>query len=442
MTQLEAEDIEELTTELRSIQGAFNEVYHQRRGSYCKAQLELEGLDEIGRRLKFLVKLTKMRMQVNETAALEYEGFDMIKVHEIIDQVALPPYPPRSSWLEKLGHISISPEAGAGSSNVLIRRHAGRVGTTRVIYVTYSSATTRQAEKRAREELSWMSNCPYDTNIAKIFGVTKGPLLNGIVLTSALLSCEDFFHSVNDPAAWAKCFRELLSVQSYFNSSRGIYPLDVGVDPSGSVTVTPTNDSFAGRYLPHFLPYKKFPDPVTKTLSLAFVYPPKDFPWSAVLNQLVHAYGSFTLLKIYRVADNANAFPIPTILHWCESQVPPYTIDAGEVGVYSEEPRSSATGWIPIGHHRVARYQGPIIFCRKDKRSGTPHPAAVANINGWITYELSHCLGLLAWVSDTPLDSSLGWKEFVTHWTTRSKSPPYGAKLEALSLFPVLQAHI
>ncbi|KAG8723803.1 hypothetical protein FRC09_001705 [Ceratobasidium sp. 395] len=216
MTFLGSGDVRELETELQNIQTTFNEASSLGRHDYRKSELELELLDDLRQRLDDLVKLTELRLQVQSLATLEAGQLNVINTHEILDQVVLPLHL-QGYWFDYNSESYQKIQDWEGHTC----RRSGRVGATHVTYVTYSSTNTADAEARVRQELKWMSQHLHP-NIATIIGVTKGPWLNGIVSTSALLPYEEFLHSVNDPSALARCFRDLLSVQSFFRGRRDV----------------------------------------------------------------------------------------------------------------------------------------------------------------------------------------------------------------------------
>ncbi|KAG8759758.1 hypothetical protein FRC12_009694 [Ceratobasidium sp. 428] len=440
MTFLGSGDVRELETELQNIQTTFNKASSLGRHDYRKSELELELLDDLEQRLDDLVKLTELRLQAQSLAASEDDRLDIIKAHEVLDQVVLPLH------LQgyRFDYDSESYQKIQDWEGHTCRRSGRRTPKQYVLLLVRDHNTMPEDIFRGRSPRSIYKIRLYTglshPNIATIIGVTKGPWLNGIVSTSALLPYEKFLHSVNDPSALARCFRDLLSVQSFFRGRRDVYPLELRMDPTGRVVVTPTNDSRASCSLSLLLFSKGF-DPVTKTLASVFNRGLKDFPWPAILDHMVQSRGSFTLLRLYQLADRANAFPMMACLHWLQPQPPPFTILPGEIGTYSGDDYRGDFKWATLSRHQVVKKE-TIMGYRHLNRWQMFRPPTPTITAGWLTYELPPDITSLSWMTSIPQVASLEWKDLVAHWAREYRTRPREVGLESLSLCMSLKFHI
>ncbi|KAG9080800.1 hypothetical protein FRC06_006150 [Ceratobasidium sp. 370] len=97
-----------------------------------------------------------MKLSVKAASAHEYDWLDGIKADEITDQVIQPLSLRPPSPLDELG-IAIEHPDEDKKNTVTFSRRSGRVGSTLVTYITYSSAGAATAQTRVKEDLRWMS---------------------------------------------------------------------------------------------------------------------------------------------------------------------------------------------------------------------------------------------------------------------------------------------
>ncbi|KAG8707822.1 hypothetical protein FRC08_000268 [Ceratobasidium sp. 394] len=442
MDKFDHDDIQELESELRNIKGMFDRATASRRISYRTAEHHLETLDSLDKRIDYLVELIKMKTGIKATSAREIDQLDVLKAYEITDQVVLPSSLRPPSPLNELGIIPGRPDKDAGQA-VTVFRCSGRIGSTRVTYITYSSARAAAAQTRIVEDLRWMSQCLHP-NVSVVMGVTKGPWLNGIVLTSALLPLYDFLRRSTDPVTLARCFRELLSVKSYLELKHPPYPAigEASVDLNGHVIIAPPSrtpdETIINTF--HWRSYRGVDEYARNLISILSSETTLYFPWSNFLDLMVQCHGPFTELKMLQLAEKAKALPMSSYTYWEATAPPPFTVCVGEVGIYSRDLMKSTFEWSTIHCHRsVDDLEFSVVAWRPRKCSPALDLTPVISSDGWLTYKLPRGFYQLLLQSKLPVDDRAEWASLVAHWVHKYKELPGEVQLEALSLCTRLQ---
>ncbi|KAG8789294.1 hypothetical protein FRC12_013688 [Ceratobasidium sp. 428] len=148
---------------------------------------------------------------------------------------------------------------------------------------------------------------------------------------------------------------------------------------------------------------------------------------------MVQSRGSFTLLRLYQLADRANAFPRTSYLWWLQPQPPPFTILPGEIGTYSGNYYRGDLKWATLCRHQVAKKE-TIVGSWDLNRWQIFRPSTPTITAGWLTYEFPPDITSLSWMSSIPQVASLEWKDLVAHWAREYRTRPREVELESLSL--------
>ncbi|KAG8769022.1 hypothetical protein FRC12_005216 [Ceratobasidium sp. 428] len=164
------------TSDFQAIRTLFDDTSPLGHKPYQGADVQLEILEELDRRLEVVDNLVKMRLQLGDYIASNNSRLNEVDAHSIVDQQLIPLRSLR--WPDQMAEsLEVQPL-------VRISHRSGRIGNMPISYVTYSCAQAPgEAEARVREELQWMSRFIHP-NVATIVGVTRGPWLNGIVYSS------------------------------------------------------------------------------------------------------------------------------------------------------------------------------------------------------------------------------------------------------------------
>ncbi|KAG8751617.1 hypothetical protein FRC12_012368, partial [Ceratobasidium sp. 428] len=95
MPLLRQKDIDEFESEFHAIQTMFDDASPLGHKPYREAGVQLEILEELGRRLDVVDNLIKMRLQLRDHIASDNSRLKEVDVHNIVDQKLIPLRSPR-----------------------------------------------------------------------------------------------------------------------------------------------------------------------------------------------------------------------------------------------------------------------------------------------------------------------------------------------------------
>ncbi|QRV98454.1 hypothetical protein RhiJN_26473 [Ceratobasidium sp. AG-Ba] len=430
MEELELDYIEDVTNELLAIKQDFSIALAPRSSSLRRADEMIEALELLNMRTDTIIKMIEAKLKLETAISNKYKAYGEIKTHEVSEQV-LVPFERRSC---PCGDI-IEYQDTNSRGGVIESRFTGHVGNIPVLYTRYSAVRASDAEKVFAGIPHWPQKLPHDfrpdkmeraridwherymhPNLARIFGVTPGIRLKGVVLTTGRLEWDEFWRCVASPRAATQCIKDLMAIPKTITlESRDplslpirLYPETARVDLDGHITFTLTDIQEARCTLT--LPGSWMLGSEASWLSSAVavcgaaISQDRYKLLSNFLTELAPITSGITELRVLKLAETTKA-PPRSLGHaqYKAASTPSFTIWPGDVGTWTHVSKYDTLYSVNQHAQWVVHPHGPNL-------------EYMSRQNKWETKSMSICHGFAAIVPPRSNDLYQQWD-----WERRAK---------------------
>ncbi|QRV98457.1 hypothetical protein RhiJN_26476 [Ceratobasidium sp. AG-Ba] len=343
MELLELDCVHDISMEILDIERDIDTALTSKPWTFRRADHVLDALDHLEQRANSVVALVQMKLQLRSSITADYKQLEVVKSHEITDQVIVP-----FERLVRYPRYMVEHRETLSRGNVAESRRFGLVNGAPVIYIRYSAARASDAEKLAKARIDWHRRCLH-LNVASVLGVTTGTRLDGVILATGGLTLKEFWRRADSPRAVAECIKGILTIPSGVSLEPGdryrrrawLYMEMAHVDMNGHITFTLTDNQ----------EHQEFLSP------LEYIYTGTKYEWvnlalitcsnakygdgydsvSNFLNGMARLTASLTELSTLRLVETTGV-PAPHKQAWCtQRSAPPVAVLPGDVGRFNHD---------------------------------------------------------------------------------------------------------